>query len=396
MHLKSLTYYENENTPTAWSANKLNFGHVTLLVGKNSSGKSRVLSVISSLAGVLAGRLGGFGSGTWDASFARPKGEAIEKQFYHASFAGGRVTGEIFRIKNVTVMRREETGDGFVLKKNSENKVQYRVDPHQLMAVVRSDAYQHPQFDQLKKWARSVCFYKFGSEFGRGNLVGTITPPPDATAVLDVSTLVENVTQVFANTHARFKSEYRDAVVNDMKAIGYEVDDVMLMQVGGGFSVNGSSPMALAVKEKDVRCYVTQEALSQGMYRALAIIVQFNANICWTRSSMVGREPKLGDSPLVLIDDIGEGLDHERSRKLIELLMSKALEHNIQLIMSSNDRYVMNYVSLEYWSVLQREGSVVTAIDYINSQEVFEEFSYSGLSNFDFFSGKHYMSEERQ
>lgn len=394
MHLKTLTYHEHENTPTSWSAKKLNFGHVTLLVGKNSSGKSRVLSVISSLAGLLAGRLPGFGSGTWDVSFARAKGEAIEKQSYHVSFAGGKVYDEYFRIKNVTVMRRDETGDGFVLRKNTESRVQYRVDPNQLMAVVRSDAYQHPQFEQLKKWAKNVCVYRFGSEFGRGNLVGTITPPPDPTAVLDVSTLVENVTQVFANTKARFQSEYRDAVVDDMKAIGYEVDDVMLVQVGGGISVNGSSPMALAVKERSVGCYVSQDLLSQGMYRALAIIVQFNANIFWTRSSMVGREPKLGDSPLVLIDDIGEGLDHERSRKLIELLMSKALEHNIQLIMSSNDRYVMNYVSLEYWSVLQREGAVVTAIDYTNSQEIFEEFSYSGLSNFDFFSGKHYMSEE--
>jgi energy-coupling factor transporter ATP-binding protein EcfA2 len=396
MYLKTLTYHEHENTPTTWAVKKLNFGHVTLLVGKNSSGKSRVLSVIASLAGLLAGRVGGFGSGTWDANFARSKGEAVEKQTYHVSFSGGVVVSEFFRIKNSIVMRRDEKGEGFVLRKNTENKVQYKVDRNQLMAVVRSDAYQHPQFDHLKKWAKNVCLYRFGSEFGRGNLVGTIAPPPDPTAILEVSSLVENVTQVFANTKARFEAEYRDSVVEDMNSIGYEIDDILLVQVGGGFSVNGSAPMALGVKEKRVSCYVAQDHLSQGMYRALAIIIQFNANVLWTRSSMVGREPKLGDSPLVLIDDIGEGLDHERSRKLIELLMKKALKHNIQIVMSSNDRYVMNYVSLEYWSVLQREGAVVTAIDHTNAQDVFEEFSYSGLSNFDFFSGKHYASEGKQ
>lgn len=227
------------------------------------------------------------------------------------------------------------------------------------------------------------------------NFSGSNASPPDPSSVLDVSALVDSPSHVFFTTKERFKIEYRDAVVRDMNAIGYDVEDISLIPVGG-FSVNGSSPMALAIKEKSLKCYVAQDAMSQGLYRALAIIVQFNANIFWTQSAMVGRQPQLGDSPLILIDDIGEGLDHERSRKLIQLLMNKALEHQIQLVMSSNDRYVMNYVSLEYWTILQRKGAVVHAIDYSNSKETFEEFSYSGLSNFDFFSGEHYVRENAE
>lgn len=395
MYLKSLTYHEHQHTPTHWSLNKVNFGHITLLVGKNSSGKSRVLNVISALAGMLAGRVGGFNSGTWEASFTRPKGEADEKQFYNVSIVDGKVVSEIFRIKNETVMRREESGDGFVVRRNTDKRVQYKVDVNQLMTVVRSDAYQHPQFDHLKKWARNTCIYRFGSDFGKANFTGSIAPPPDPSAVLDVSALVDSAGQVYANTHARFQMQYRDAVVEDMKSIGYDIDDVALVPLAV-FVVNGSSPMALAIKERGVNCYVAQDSMSQGMYRALAIIVQFNANIFWTRSIMVGREPKLGDSPLILIDDIGEGLDHERSRKLIHLLMARALEHQIQLVMSTNDRYVMNYVSLEYWTVLQRKGSVVHAIDHTNSKDVFEEFSFSGLSNFDFFFGEHYAKDDAE
>jgi energy-coupling factor transporter ATP-binding protein EcfA2 len=395
VYLKSLSYHEHQHTPTHWKLTRVNFGHITLLVGKNSSGKSRVLNVISALAGMIAGRMGGFQSGTWEANFTRPKGEADEKQFYSVSIVDGRVDSEIFRIKNETVMRREETGDGFVIRRNTDKRVQYKVDVNQLMAVVRSDAYQHPQFDYLKKWARSTCMYRFGSELGKQSYSASLAPTPDPTAVLDVSALVDSASQVYGNTHARFQADYRNAVVDDMNFVGYDVDDVRLAPFAG-FIVNGSSPMALAVKERALSCYVMQDSMSQGMYRALAIIVQFNANIFWTRSSMVGREPKMGDSPLILIDDIGEGLDHERSRKLIKLLMDKALEHKIQLVMSTNDRYVMNYVSLEHWSVLQRKGSVVHAIDHANSKEVFEEFSYSGLSNFDFFFGEHYSKENAE
>lgn len=389
MHLKSLIFHEHENTPTYWAMQKISFGDITLLVGKNSSGKSRVLNVITALAGLISGRMGGFQSGTWEANFSRPKGEADEKQFYKVSIVKGRVVEEFFRIKGVNVLRRDETGDGFVLKRNG-SKVQYKVDAAQLMAVARSDAYQHPQFEHLKKWAQGACTYRFGSEFGKTTFSGLTPVSSDPAEILDVGGLTDNVGQVYGLTHARFQSKYRDAVVDDMRAIGYEVDDVKLVPLGV-FSVNGASPMSLAVKERSVKCYVGQDSMSQGMYRALAIIVQFNANVFWTRSRMVGREPRLGDSPLLLIDDIGEGLDHERSKKLIQLLVDRALENKIQLIMSSNDRYVMNYVSLDYWAVLRRKGSIVQVIDNSNSKEEFEEFSYSGLSNFDFFSGDHYV-----
>ena len=73
----------------------------------------------------------------------------------------------------------------------------------------------------------------------------------------------------------------------------------------------------------------------------------------------------------ILIDDIGEGLDFDRSCRLIHILRAKAQEANIQLILSTNDRFVMNEVPLEEWSVLQRKGSHVRVRNYQNSQEVF-------------------------
>ncbi len=86
----------------------------------------------------------------------------------------------------------------------------------------------------------------------------------------------------------------------------------------------------------------------------------------------------------ILIDDIGEGLDFDRSCRLIDLLREKAKASGVQLVLSTNDRFVMNRVPLEEWSVLQRQASTVRVLNYDNSRELFEEFKFTGLSNFSF------------
>jgi hypothetical protein len=68
------------------------------------------------------------------------------------------------------------------------------------------------------------------------------------------------------------------------------------------------------------------------------------------------------------------------------MIFSLCQENNIQLIAASNDMFLMDVVELEYWNVLQREGSVVTALNEKNSPDLFESFKFTGLSNFDFFS----------
>ena len=88
----------------------------------------------------------------------------------------------------------------------------------------------------------------------------------------------------------------------------------------------------------------------------------------------------------ILIDDIGEGLDFERSAALIEILRRKAKDEtsSFQLVMTTNDRFVMNNVPLEEWSILQRQGCSVQVRNYQNSKRHFDLFKFTGLNNFDF------------
>ena len=96
----------------------------------------------------------------------------------------------------------------------------------------------------------------------------------------------------------------------------------------------------------------------------------------------------------ILIDDIGEGLDYGRAKSLIDLIISKASVSSVQILMTTNDRFVMNKMPLEYWSIINRYGQKSLFYNYRNSAKVFDEFELIGLSNFDFFSSNYFLKPD--
>ena len=124
----------------------------------------------------------------------------------------------------------------------------------------------------------------------------------------------------------------------------------------------------LFVQENDLSFKTTQFNMSQGMFRALALVIHVNyLSLSKKRAT-------------ILIDDIGEGLDFERSSKLISLLCEKAKKSDFHLVMTTNDRFVMNKIPLEYWSIIYREGDAVKIVNSKNSKKLFKEFEYIGLN----------------
>ena len=57
-----------------------------------------------------------------------------------------------------------------------------------------------------------------------------------------------------------------------------------------------------------------------------------------------------------------------------------------EFILATNDRYVMNVVPLESWTVLVDDTNRTKVFNYFNSKQKFDDFKFTGLSNFDFFS----------
>jgi hypothetical protein len=128
------------------------------------------------------------------------------------------------------------------------------------------------------------------------------------------------------------------------------------------------------IVEKGRTAMIFQPEMSQGMFRALSLLIQIRYNI----------RKKI--STTVLVDDIGEGLDFERSSGIIKVIVDTAEENEIQFVMSTNDRFVMNGVPLKYWQVIKRNGGECVIYNYGNSKDVFDEFEFTGLSNFSFLS----------
>jgi len=115
------------------------------------------------------------------------------------------------------------------------------------------------------------------------------------------------------------------------------------------------------------------------MFRALSLIIQIQYSLF------------TGNPSCVLIDDIGEGLDFERSSALVKLLVERAKNSSIQLIVATNDRFIMNSIPLEYWLVIQRLGNLCKIYSQKNSPQLFNDFKLTGLNNFDFFSSGYYL-----
>lgn len=159
-----------------------------------------------------------------------------------------------------------------------------------------------------------------------------------------------------------------------MAEIGYLIDD-MGTTTPTSLVIQGSHPIVgLYVRESDLGDITDQGDMSQGMFRALSIIIQLNY-------SGLSKKPSC-----ILIDDIGEGLDFERSCSLIKLLVRKAEQSSVQLVMATNDRFVMNTVPLESWTVLRRVGGKIRVYNHENSKKRFDEFKFTGMNNFDFFA----------
>ena len=185
---------------------------------------------------------------------------------------------------------------------------------------------------------------------------------------------------IFQKGKAKYGSDYVQLIVDDMKKIGYELEDILIQEMG--WIGNKRALSGISVKEKELAAMTYHHEISSGMFRALSLIIQLNYSLLASLPSCI------------IIDDIGEGLDYIRSTALIELLIKKVEDttRNVQLIMSTNDRFVMNSVPLKYWSVIRRFPHKAKFYNYRNSKPLFDEFEFTGLSNFDFFSSNYLES----
>ena len=369
MKLISLNYAQYEGQSKQWRLSDLSLGNVNLLVGKNASGKSRTLNVIVSLAKLLSPTTKLiFSSGHYDAVFDND-GQRLN---YILHYEQNKIVSERFVLEGRGLLERGAGGVGKIWAVKIDDYLEFQAPEDQLAAVVRQDAIQHPFLAPLQQWAQSLYHYPFGTPLGQDQLILEVKDPNVPFDPKDF----KGVVAIFKRGLKEYGDSFKQSIMKDMDRIGYPLNNISI-QAPSSIAIGGPFPgllMGLCVQEKALAGETDQIDMSQGMFRALSVIIQ----ITYAQMSNTAHS--------ILIDDIGEGLDFERSCQLISLLIDKATQSKVQLIIATNDRFVMNTVNLESWSVLQRTGGDSRVFNYPNSKSKFDEFKFTGMNNFDFFA----------
>jgi energy-coupling factor transporter ATP-binding protein EcfA2 len=380
MFLRKVKYSQFEGNPKEWTLVDFCPQQINLIVGKNATGKTKTLNVISKMAHLISGE----------------RHDIPENSFYEFIWTSGpneitytlktldhKVTFEQLKINSEIKLSRNSDGMCSILFEKVEQNIDIEVPLHSLCCVARRDRLQHPWFEFLHDWAAITLHYRFGSVFGK-NYGLLIRPEDDRQNSIDDFEIdlrkTDRVVELFRKGLEQYGQIFINNIIASMKEISYELEDIDIYYSEKMKFKNPAElpPAVLRVKESDLDCYTYQVDMSQGMFRALSLIIQLNL-------SRLKAVPSC-----IIIDDIGEGLDFDRSSQLIRLLITKIEHTSIQLIMSSNDRFIMNNVDLKYWSVIQRKGNKSMVFNSSNAKEAFDDFVFTGLSNFDFLCTEFY------
>lgn len=377
MSLKRLIYKEFLGDQRSWVLDECDFTGINLVVAKNSTGKSRLINVIHGLCRILSGKhTDPFESGAYEADFLI----ASSKYTFEIEFKNGHVVREYLEVDGMKRLSRDADGRGSIYYAAEDRFLEFQTPTTVIAIQQKQDVLQHPFVNSLSAWARGCQAYFFGTSLGRERLTNLAGVHQALISASDPTTDTSDLIKAYTVGYATYKEPFDLAIIEDMGRLGYEITEVGSDDVRKLISLeNGFEPLiGIFVVEKDRGAKLPQLEMSQGMYRALALVIHINLAVFSRQKT------------LVLVDDIGEGLDFERSSNLIDLLIQHATRNDIQLVLTTNDRFVMNKVPLEYWMLLKRRGDLVSAITKRNNPKLFEDFKFMGLSNFDFFASEQF------
>ena len=329
MILKALKYKSKNWSIFSGSENKevVAFENINLFVGRNASGKTRLIETLRWISDLLDPESHIEDVAVIDTHFEIIFNDEQNIIEYTLNFdREASITDENLSINNdIKLQRRKKK----LFYEGIGQNLPFEINDR-FLGISRRDNLQQPFFEVLHNWGKNLAHYSFGGNMGKGQHKMNDWENTDKVNFKNFN----KVNVIFNKGTGQFGGEFIRNIICDMKHIDYSLDIVLLD--------TASTYLFLKVKETDLETFTYFEQMSQGMARAFSLIVQLNY-------SLMAKIPSC-----ILIDDIGEGLDYDRSKKLIELIIEKAEGSNIQVFMTTNDRFVMNSVPLKYWSVIHR------------------------------------------
>jgi Fe-S cluster assembly ATPase SufC len=361
MRIEKLSYH---NHVTGWQLAPVEFNSVNLLVGVSGVGKTRILEVIISLKEIIFGIdwqkqfLNGV---EWDITFYTApdqkyrwsgKSNVVNNydytidEFRERTYSNSRnlphLEVEEIYLNGTCIAHRE---DGII---EFESKVMPKLSPSEsLIEIFRAEDKIIPIINGFlllvishtqnpERWVGSSMPYRIEglSLSDIRNINGTLV---DRLGLLQI-----NAQEIFN----RIKSDFVETFP--------QVDNFRILTEHTRFewSEKVSPVFSLELKEIGVDRWITQSNLSMGMLKTLAHITEIYL---------------LTEGSILLIDEFENSLGVNCIDVVTELLNARK---DIQFIFTSHHPYIINKIPMQYWKIITRKGSLVTATDATDYEEL--------------------------
>lgn len=336
MILTEFSYRES----SGWHLEKLMLHQQNLIVGMNAVGKSRSLEALGNVI-----------------RFIKNDSEQVKKDFsctlklsnshqivYSFELTEGMIKSEYLEIDGEPKIER-----------NSSKIEMYgeSVNPpaNKLLIQARRDTMRYPEIEEIILWAEHTSMFVFSN----------ITA-----STRSLSPYMLSSEPLFPDMYDQIKNQ-QNILIDYIKTLGYQIDKIEVEE-------NASGSKSLLIYENGVDKPMMYYDLSNGMFRVFCVLLYMIYS------------STLAEARCLMIDDMGEGLDYRRSTKLGEIVFDYCKKNSIQLIVTSNDSFLMDAVALDLWNILQRTGNSVSTLNCQTHQDLFTKFARTGLSNFDILS----------
>jgi len=265
--------------------------------------------------------------------------------FYSFSVQDGRVVSEVLQ-KDELILINRNYGSTFVYGKETNPPT------NKLVIQIHRDTKAYPEIEEVIQWADHTSIFVFSN----------ITTSPHSLSPYAISN--EPLLPIMFE---KTDEAQREALLGYLQELGYKIDRIEEFEKPNGVKT-------LRIYESGIDAPLSPFELSNGMFRVLCVLLY----MIYSAS--------LSDTRCLIVDDMGEGLDFKRSAKLGKTMFEYCNNNHIQLIVTSNDSFLMDTVDLEYWNILRREGNHVVSLSHKSHPSLFEGFSRTGLGNFDLLS----------
>lgn len=337
MQIKSFKYSDY-----SWELETIHLNQLNLIVGKNAVGKSKTLNAFIDVAKFIKGETSGYiGAHECCMVFVGADNKDLK---YAYKWSNGEVVSETMTFDSQVIISRDK--ENAILKEDTINP-----PSNKLIIQTQRDTTKFPEFETVIGWAEQTRGFSFSD----------LT---SITAYGIPNMFLESIK--FSELYEKIDQEKEDFIVSTMRELGYKINEISKFE--------SSQHKIIFLNEEGVSMPLLPYVLSNGMVRVFYILT-YMAYIATVEGAKT-----------FLVDDLGEGLDFSRSSKLSKIMFDYCESNGIQLIVTSNDNFLMNAVDLNNWIILQRNGYKVTSYSQTTHRDMFIKFRKMGLNNFDMLS----------